>query len=532
MQHRIRSVSSRASACVRLKPLSLAILVWASLAPTLARADDFVDRVNNALKSIRPELRSDTVLLPLIGKMTAPPIGADRLDRARLIPVGSQQWAAAETWAMGESQRAVLAAIHDVTQETDYRVAFGFGQPYGAQGVPVAQIRDKLFTELGDPPMLAAARHLYLPAFDQVACLVNIEATRLAGAGDPDGAIDLLIDWIFFCRQIADREFAAEVTWALTEMSRSFERIRDVAYEDSRKATPSATTDRLKAAIDRLEERGYLGIERIALPHADAIGAEQTIARVYIERAGVNAGTFGATLARFRSSDRPLRLLGEAAKWDVIADRQKNWFDIKDTLSRVTNDWTSRWSLDSFDPRMAHAYEYRTLDASSSVVQVTVPDLGIIFDLRQILRTEAVATRHALAVYSARISGGQWPPSLASVRPIWIAQLETDPFNPRRDRGAKPPLEYFVPIRDTRSQFGDREETMPHEVSIVTAGANFSRRIGEEQFILYSVGGNGGKDWARRVQNTAENVANADYLAWPPVLSLQRQHLIDSGQLK
>lgn len=532
MQHRIRTDSSRTPACVRLKPLSLAILLCAILSPVLARADDFVDRVNNVLKAIRPELRSDTVLLPLVGKMSAPPIGADRLDRARLIPVGSEQWAAAEVWAMGEPQRAVLAAIHDLTQEPDYRVAFGFGQPYGAQGVPVGQIRDRLYTELGDPPMLAAARHLYLPAFDRVACLVNIEATRLAGANDPDGAIDLLIDWTFFCRQIADREFAAEVIWAITEMSRTFERIRDIAYEDSRKSTPSATSDRLKASIDRLAERSYLGIERIALPIADAIGAEQTIARVYIERAGVNPDTFGATLARFRSSDRPLRLLGEAAKWDVIADKQKNWFDIKETLSRVTNDWTSRWTLDPFDSRMAQAYEYRTLDASSSVVQVTVPDLGVIFDMRQVLRTEAVATRHALAIYCARISAGQWPPSLAAVRPIWIAELEIDPFNPRRDRGGKPPLEYFVPIRDTKSQFGEREEPGPHEISVVTESGNFSRRVGNDQFILYSVGGNGGKDWARRVQNTAANIANADYLAWPPVLSLQRQHMTDSGQLK
>ncbi len=524
MQHRMCHGFPRVS--------SLLVLVCIVLAPAIASADDFVDRVNGAFQAIRPELRSDLVLLPVLGKMASPPLGVDRIERARLIPAGSQQWAAAETWALGEPQQAVLRAIHEVTQEADYRIAFGFGQPYGAQGVPIAQIRDKLYTELGDPPMLAAARHMYLPAFDHVSCLVNVEATRLAAASDPNGAVDLLVDWTFFCRQIADREFAAEVIWAMEEMSRTFERVRDIAYQDSRASSASATTERLKAVIDRLEERGYLGIERITLPSADAIGAQQAIARVYLERAGVNSATFGTTLARLRSSDRPLRLLGEAAKWDAIADRQKNWFDIRDTLSKVSNDWTSRWTLDAFDPRMAQTYEYRTLDASSSVIQVTVPDAGKIFDVRQILRTEALATRCALAIYCARLNGSQWPTTLAAVRPIWIPQLEIDPFNPRRERGAKPPLEYFVPIRDTRSQFGAREDSEAHEINIVTSGANFSRRIGEDQFILYSVGGNGGKDWARRVQNTAENVANADYLAWPPVLSLQRQHMTDSGQLK
>jgi hypothetical protein len=89
-----------------------------------------------------------------------------------------------------------------------------------------------------------------------------------------------------------------------------------------------------------------------------------------------------------------------------------------------------------------------------------------------------------------------------------------------------------VPIRDTRLQFGDRETPQPHDMNIVTPNANFSRRIGEDQFVLYSVGGNGGKDWARQIQNTAENAAGADYLIWPPIVSLQRQHLIERGQLK
>lgn len=499
----------------------------------IVHADEFVDRVNAPFKAIRPELRSDTVLLPLLAKMEAPPKALEGTGRARILPAGSSQWAAAEAWALGEPQRAVLKAIHDVTQEEDYRVAFGFGQNYGTQGVPVAQIRDKMYTELGDPPLLAAKRHLWGVALEGVNALVHVEATRLAAEGKPAEAIDLLVDWTFFARQFADREFLSEVRYALRVMATSLERIRDIAYEDSRGAA-KLDTERLKAVIDRLEEKKFIGVERLTLPSGDLIAAEQVIARVYVERNGVNRATFGQTLARLRSSERPLRLLGEAARWDAIADRQMNWFDVKETLSRVANDWTSRWTLEWFDPRMAQAFEYRrvSMGTSAAAVTATLPDLGELFELRQIVATEAMATRHALAVYCAKLDGGQWPPTLAAVRPIWIAQLEADPFNPRRDRGAKPPLEYFVPIRDTRAQFGEREDPKPHEMNIVTAEGNFARRIGDDQFVLYSVGGNGGKDWARRVQNTHENVANADYLVWPPVLSLQRQHLVETGQIK
>ena len=510
------------------RAVALAGLVgWSSI----AGADEFVDRANAPFKAIRPELRSDTVLLPLLAKMDPPPKFLEAQGRARVLPAGSSQWADAEAWALGANQQAVLKAIHQVTQEDDYRIAFGFGQNYGTQGVPVAQIRDKMYTELGDPPLLAARKHLWGPALAHASVLVDVEATRLAADGKPNDAVDLLVDWTMFARQMADREFSNEVRWAMTAMANSLERIRDIAYEDSR-GSAGMSAERLKAVIERLDERNFIGLSRLTLPAGDLIAAEQVIARVYIDRNGVNKATFGQTVARLKSAERPLRLLGEAAKWDAIADSQQNWFDIRDTLARVGNDWTSRWTLDWFDPRMGQAFEFSKLGPNTSAVREVVGDLSSLFELRQVVWAEAVGTRHALALYAARVSGGQWPPTLASVRPIWIAQLEADPFNPRRERGAQPPLEYFVPIRDTRAQFGDREDPRPHEISIVTRDGNFSRRIGQDQCVLYSVGGNGGKDWARRVQNTSENVANADYLIWPPVLSLQRQHLMESGQLK
>jgi len=87
-------------------------------------------------------------------------------------------------------------------------------------------------------------------------------------------------------------------------------------------------------------------------------------------------------------------------------------------------------------------------------------------------------------------------------------------------------------MRDTKDQFpGGNPE--PSELAILASnGENFTAKVAQDQFVLYSVGVDGARNWAKRVQNTYENVPNSDYLIWPPVTSLYRQHLIESGKLK
>src|SRR5690606_30185508 len=95
----------------------------------------------------------------------------------------------------------------------------------------------------------------------------------------------------------------------------------------------------------------------------------------------------------------------------------------------------------------------------------------------------------------------------------------------------EPPLEYFVPIRD--QTFGPREEPGPYEINVVTtAGQNFQVRIGQDQFVLYSVGPNGIKDYARNVSGEPARGQVGDLLLWPPVTSLIRQRLIETGALR
>ena len=110
--------------------------------------------------------------------------------------------------------------------------------------------------------------------------------------------------------------------------------------------------------------------------------------------------------------------------------------------------------------------------------------------------------------------------------------IEADPYNSDRARGKVPPLEYFVPIRD--QTFGTREDPKPHEMNVIPRGGglNFQVKIDKDQFIIYSVGPDGAKAWAKDVSGEPERNAVGDLLIWPPITSLMRQRLEEMGQLK
>jgi hypothetical protein len=63
-------------------------------------------------------------------------------------------------------------------------------------------------------------------------------------------------------------------------------------------------------------------------------------------------------------------------------------------------------------------------------------------------------------------------------------------------------------------------------------GSPFLAKIPRETPILYSVGSDNTRQQARRVQNTTQLVQGADYLIWPPVISLNRQYLRDARLIK
>lgn len=517
-----------------LRLLFLAAILLVTLGPA-ARADEYVDRVNALFADVAPAKRSDLIILPLLAKLDPVPAGLAEFPRAMLLQPGMNGWDPAVAWAQAEPQKAILAAIAAVTKEDDPQSAMVFAQPYGVEGVPIELVQAKLYTELGDPPTLAGARFYYLPALQNVELLVQVEAGRQLAAGDALGAIQTLVNWTFFARQLADRPFATESRFGLIAMVRSFERLRDVAYDDFRgsKSLRPAASEALVKIIDRLEpERGLLCIPRLRLPTAHRAAVEQLVARTFVPRGEVNKAVFATTMARMGSTERPLRLFGEAGAWQARAAAHANWFDTTEQIPKVFDDWTSRWTLDPFDARMRQAFTYDSLQRQRfAVIAEVTPNLAEFFALRQQLRTEIVGTRAALGLLGFYYANSGFAPQIQSMRPRFMKVIEADPYNPNRASGQRPPLEYFVPMRD--QSVGAREEKKPHEISVfVPGGENFLVRLRDDTFVLYSVGPDGGNNFARRVEVTRQPVADSDYLLWPPIMSLYRQALADKGQLK
>jgi len=516
--------------------LAAGALALCAAAATPAQAQDrAVETINAIYSDIPANRRSDLVLLPALAKMTPPPAAVGSLDQAALLPAASSAFADAGAWAAAEPQAGALKALKAVTVGTTWSNVFGFGQPYGAEGVPPELIRARLYTEVGDPPTLAAAQHLYLPALDRLLILANVEATRLAAQGKSEQAIDVLSDGVLFCRQMCDRQMHREASWGWRGMIQLLERIRDVAYADARTGKNTLTADVLLPRMKRLDDAGVLDLERVTFPKGNRAAVDQVISRVYGAGDQVDKAVFASTMARLGASQHPLRLFSEEAQWRVAGEEQIDKRPIKALSDGVFEDWAGRWTLSMTEDRLSQVTAYSLMQRRqgqkfAAVLMSSTPDLSDLFELRQIARTEAVGTRAALAVQGYKTESKSFPPQISAIRPRWMRELEIDPFNPDRKNGKKPPLEYFVP--QTKEAPGGSSQ--PYELDVVPFdnGPSFSVKLQSDTFVLYSVGGNKAKDFARRVQNTGASASGADYLLWPPVLSLYRQHLLDTGAMK
>lgn len=501
-----------------------------------ALGDDYVREVNALYADVRPDRRSDTLVLPALAKLEPPPASLNSLETAMLMPAGGAGWAEALAWAQAPAQRAVLEAVGGAVSATDWRQAKAFAQPYGIDGVPLELIRAGMYTELGDPPLLADARVKFLPALDRAALLFNVEATRLASEGTPAEAIRVMSEWVLLARQMADRQLFREARWGFEQIGRGLERVRDIAFTDMR-GPRKLTPEDLAKAIARLdEESGPLTLDRARFPQGNRIGAEQVAATLYPNpRGGVDERLFAPTLARLGATEHPLRLFSETARLGALAPLQADKILVDAELPKVFDDWANRWNVDWWDARMSQPF-YGAVSLNPTrfaALGATAPPMGELFELRQVARTEAVGTRQALAVLAFHLANRTWPPTVESTRPRFIKTAEADPLNPNRRAGQMPPMQYFVPNGVNARPLGPREEPRPHRAEVIAgSGLNFAAQIPGDNFVMYSVGTDGARNWADRVQNTIRRTEGADYLLWPPVLSLRREHLIQTGALK
>ena len=515
----------------------LAGLLWA--APV--QAQDFVAQANALYEDIKREDRSDLILLPVLAQMDPPPGVVATPTQAKLLPAGAPGWDAVVAWTTAAPQQAVLEALKTITADKDPRRGMAFGQPYG-QAAGYEALSTGLYTDLGDPPLLSAAQFLFLPALQEMSTLVQAEVTRLAADGSPDEAVDMLIDWIFFARQMADRESFDEARWGYLAIIDGLERIRDVVYVDSLPGNNKITATQIKNLLDWAEDnRGALDIDRLNFPRAEGIAFEQILDVTYQNRGGPETDTFPSTLARLSAKKRPLQLFSSAARWEEAMRLHADYFAMRDEGRGCINDWADhRWRRNWHDTFLKEPSHIETLDPDrfamlGALYTRQTPEGLIDFSAlqhdRQRVLTEIVGTRTALALRGFIIANRRFPPVLSAVVPDLLPEIEADPYNPAIARGAKPPLEYFVPWTINDRVANERNVVKePHEINIVLGdGFNFKRRVGEDRFILYSVGPNGGAEKARDVQNASE-LNPGDYLIWPPVLSLHRQYLREQGQ--
>ncbi|MEM7622090.1 MAG: hypothetical protein AAF235_02690 [Planctomycetota bacterium] len=519
----------------------LVFLLGAFLSAAAAGQQGFVDQANNLYRGIEPSRDSSRSLLAALAKLDDAPLGADSLERVRLASPGSRIWPVFSDWAAAEPQQQALAALREVTPDRPYINAPAFAQPYGPTGIDIPLLRAGIYTDLGDPPLLAGAEFGYLDALQTLRSLVHIEATRLTTSGQVIEAADLLFRLTILGRQMVDRAFMTEAYWGYTVMIDAMSRIRDVVYMDfigDRTVEPN----RLREIIASLDADGGLALDRLKFPVADRIASEQLRSIVYEERGGVRADAFVQNMSRLGSAGRPLRRFASSAVWNEAAETQVDWFDIADAIEKAHSGWTRRWILDPDSPVLKLPYPYWDYAAIAKYAIVTIPMLPsrpeggplrgeVLFRFRTTLEAERVGTRLALAVVGRYYEQNRFPRQLAGVRPRWIDEIEVDAFSaPDLTTRERDVMKFFVPVRDDYVQ-GVRDEAEPHQIEVFPGtGENFAVELYDDQFVLYSVGANAEDDRAIRVSLDPE-VAVGDYLIWPPVLGLYRTHRQEIGEL-
>lgn len=527
--------SSRPAKTLRI---ALAVIVG-SLAITLPAhaADDAIAKANQLYRDVKPGKRTEDVLFAALAKLQAPPAGLSDRRAAMLLPATAASFKAAADWANATDQREALAAMSKAAEGKENLDGRALTQGYGeAAAGGTERVQAGLYSDVGTPPMLAALRPIYLERYDRLLILANVEATRLAADGKPAEAIGVLTDALFVSRQIVDREMAIEQRWAYAAMEDLAERIRDIAYVDTRglpgqSPVAKLTPDAMIAANERLFEEGYLRTDLLRLPRGEPIALQQVLDTAFEPGGGPRAADFSGLMARLGSTQQPLRLFAESAKWEGVAAGHPNLADTKRAMDKIFGDWSLRWPLDPFDARNSFESDYAKLDkARFPLLAALVPDLGRLFFARQSLRAQLVGTRTSLALVGFQIRSRNLAPDVPIVRPTFLKRIEDDAFNDDRAKGRVPPLQFFVPVRD----FG-RGAPSKDPVTLTLAlssGGTVSRTYEAKEFVLYSIGPDKVRGYAQSSHDRAEPGQGGDLLLWPPALSLEREDLLGAGKLK
>ncbi|MBA4039379.1 MAG: hypothetical protein C0468_03470 [Planctomyces sp.] len=516
--------------------MASALLALGSLAaaPSAALAQQNpVQALNQSLFGLIPDARrSDTVLLPAMSKLEAPPPILGQ-QSALVIPADAPSFAALSAWAQGQPQREAIDAVMKVTAVDNWRTAFVFALRYGADEVEPERVIDGLYVDLGDPPLLAAARFGYLDRMGTLFDLLHVEVTRLMAQDEPQKAAELVIRSMILARQLLDRAYYPEHELGYRAVLAGLGRLIDVQYLDARSEAPKLTPEFHRETAARLANGGFMAIDRIALPVGELAAARQIVDRAFDSAGRPSRETFAIELSRVAASTRPLRAFSEQAKWQALADAQADRAGTLDKVKGIADDWKLRWAFSARGelPRTDVALESQSLDrARFPIIDAVVPAAEVLFDLRQRVVVELIGARTVFAVGGFFARHRTYPPILDATSPTFIRAIDRDPL----DRSANPrPLEYDRG-RDGVYVAGAEVQLSPSSAlgRFAPKGvADFAAPLVNVGYTLYSAGPDNIRHGGSRATQGQPGV-EGDYLIHPPVLSLIRQHLRDSGQLR
>lgn len=483
-----------------------------------------LSRVNALYDNVDLSRRADLVLLPAIAEMSdTPPAITSRIE-AMLFSPQRPGWAAVEAWCLAESQQALKPALEQVVAETDYRFAFAFAQPYGESGIDAALIEAGLYSPLKVDGVAGSVSHDYLHGLDRLEMFVHLEATRLAAAGEAAAALDLLVDWAHVCRQMLDRAFWGEVSWGYNRAIFAMRRITDVTYTDWRGSRSLSGQD-IADVLARLDDEGFLALDRLPLPRGDFFAAEAIAEELLPTTGAPDPAAFSLLLAQLQAGDRPLRLFGASGPLATASANHADRMTTVGALTRIKGELDQRWTAPLFSPLLGQQPELvQATSPRLAIPEIVLNRAGSVLNaesLREQLLTEFQGARHALAVVGYEVQYRVLPPDISSVRPAFLTSIRADPWNADRNRGRQPPMQYFVPVRDRRVSPG------PHEFAFVTPFLDDQPTVsvGADGFVMYSLGPDNAKNFGRRMRVTRERTGDTDYLIWPPYLSVLRAEL-------
>lgn len=510
-------------AAAHLAAAALAAITLAA-APA-ARADDFVATANSLYSSVLPSQRAETTLFPAIAKLKAPPAAAGRLVLAILLPATSASWPEVAAWCTSEESKAALAALAKVTSEDDWQKAPTIALPYGADKTDPDLVALDMYVELGDPATLALADFKYLPAMERLSLLIHTEATRLAATGEPAKALELMVRSTLLGRQMCERGFFKEQRFGYSLALTSLERIRDVMYMDLQSGSPKLTAETVRDQVKRLREDGTLGTNwsRLSLPKVDRIAGEQLLSRIMVKGAGADDKQFSKLLTQLGDPERPLRKFSDFAKWDAIRSIHANEADTLKQLNRVFGDWETRWKLLPNDAILKALTDFqKTSRARFGSVDKLIGNLDNLFELRTRLIVESGGTRAAMGCYGFYRQYNTFPVSIVAGAPNILREKDVsrDPFTGARLEHFK----YLIPGKGVSPLF----EMQVFNGSNVPA---FAVTLNDETFVIYSVGPDGNLNGMRRATQMILD-DKGDYLIFPPITSLFRKHMIETGNVE